>query len=612
MHTNVLILSLDRLLDEQNTYGGSGPTQFFIEANGFEVALKVDTYVFTDLYSIIYKRIGNYVTTASSFPYPQINFDGDIFVTPMNIMDYTFTEDGSSNVTVGGSGVRFLTESTINAGMRHGDFVSANKYSYFKWSSLLSSLTSGKLAKAYANYIVQKYYEPSVTTPAAASFYPETYLYNRGYSNLTSLKAYYPLPYTYDFCAVCNFDEFPFRIYYSESDDQERRRDYYRTIYVNNYRDIDGTYGPITDLFCNFNEMIVTTPILPLIIPTNTQVLNTQSDETVFLGNGSVFQIPAKPLRNADSAFGGNLHWTSRCSTEYGTFWMDGYSGRPFILDDKLNDLGLKGLRNYFQTEGKLNFLEQFKAKTTLDYPIKTITSPIGVGYMSVYDPRYKRIILTKKDYAIVPQYVNNLSYATDGPSTTPNSIWFDGIHFYSNNEAGAPTTIDFSHSEFFENHSFTVSYSFLTNSWVSWHSYLPHYMFADHSTFYTNEIWKHSFGPFQSFYGIKYDHILDLIVTNNPVQAMINDSFSYTSDTWLYSPVTTSYERQDDTFDRAIIYNSKQTSGDLNITDYSNNLFETSIPAGTLPVRRTDNKWKANTVRDHIIDPSLPVWDSS
>lgn len=140
---------------------------------------------------------------------------------------------------------------------------------------------------------------------------------NRSYNELGSITRYTALPANYDYCSSCE-GTYPYRIYYSESDDIERRKDAFLTILPNNYTDIDGNNGGIVDMFTNFNELIVNTPYTPYIIPTNVQVLNTEDQTNVFIGSGKVFQIPPKPLKNSDVAFGGINYWKSRVSTEYG------------------------------------------------------------------------------------------------------------------------------------------------------------------------------------------------------------------------------------------------------------------------------------------------------
>lgn len=212
--------------------------------------------------------------------------------------------------------------------------------------------------------------------------------------------------------------------------------DAFREILPNNYTDIDGTNGPITDMFVNFNQLYLTTPFATYKIPTNLQVLSTEDSESVYVGSGNVFSIPPKPLKTADGAFAGQRLWKSRVQTEYGTFFMDTDSFRPILFSDQLQDVSLNGLRNFFQNNAKLKFLDQFKLLTGQDYTNVSTVSPYGVGYISVYDPRHKRIIVHKKDYTIRPEFAQSFQVIPYEETQSeefeaPQTLWFDGDQFF-------------------------------------------------------------------------------------------------------------------------------------------------------------------------------------
>src|SRR5690606_36303495 len=72
---------------------------------------------------------------------------------------------------------------------------------------------------------------------------------------------------------------------------------------------------------------------------------------------------------------------------------------------------------------------------------------------------------------------------------------------------------IPFSDVTKFENKSWTFSYSFYSNSWSSWHSYMPLYYIYNQNDFYSfigdRNIWKHNVeGILHKFYGINFPFI--------------------------------------------------------------------------------------------------------
>lgn len=488
----------------------------------------------------------------------------------------------------------------MNAGLRHGG-TKDSKYTYFK--PLLSESLSGFVAADnIGRYLASKYYEE---VQDQGAFYAEHYAYNKAFDNIGSIKRYYPISVDYDFCSEC-LEEFPYRIYYSELDDIERRKDAYRQIRPNNYVDLDGANGPITDLFVNFNELYAATPHSLYNLPTNQQVLSTEDAESVYIGSGKVFQMSPRPMKSADNAFGGIELWKSRVLTEYGAFYMDTSSGRPVLLTNSLKDLSLEGMRTYFQKNAPLKFLDQFKLLTGQTYTNTSTVSDEGVGYISTYDPRFKRLIVHKKDYTFNPSAASMfILYTPEQVAaeefTPPSRLWSDGNKFYYGEDRvylGDPT--------YFQDRSFTISYSFLSQSWVSYHSYFPYYMFFDNNTFYSNDIYTHGVGPYQEYYGTKYDHFVDIILPLDLNEQKTFSSFNYVSDTWLYNSSYEAFTKSDKTYDKAIFYNSDQSSGFTYIV--SNPAPFTTVTAPSILAKRTDNKWKINDPRDNTISNVVPV----
>jgi hypothetical protein len=74
---------------------------------------------------------------------------------------------------------------------------------------------------------------------------------------------------------------------------------------------------------------------------------------------------------------------------------------------------------------------------------------------------------------------------------------------------------------------------------------------------------------------------------------------------------VTQHYRNVPITFNEAIFYNTKQSSGIRPLklkTDY----FEFDYDPLTILVDKTDNKYKVSNIRDIIVNEDEPIWDSS
>jgi hypothetical protein len=99
-----------------------------------------------------------------------------------------------------------------------------------------------------------------------------------------------------------------------------------------------------------------------------------------------------------------------------------------------------------------------------------------GIGLHGVYDSVYDRVIITKLDYA--PKSKN---------------ILYDPVEqsFYINNIVNGLTIrqdISLSDEEYFCNVSWTLSFNMNTNSWISFHSYLPNFYIAENNFFYSGQ----------------------------------------------------------------------------------------------------------------------------
>lgn len=582
--TPLTVLSFDRTLDEVAT---SADPEIFSQLS-FYGSLKADTDVFQNLSSIRYRRINSplYTPTSSSANL----YNGDVFVTYSQLQDLKWRQ--VSNLYAYCVFVNYITDDEINSEFRQGED-SQPQNNFFKWDFQNSH-------DRLRDYISHKYYEEIEDT---ALFYPERYLYNKSYSHINDLKSYFPLSHTYKYCSDCN-EYFPNRIYASEVDTKESTYDPYRTILINNYKDNTADEGPITDLFVNFSDLYFTTPQVIKKVPTRPQTINTDAD-TVYIGTGAQFSLPFQPLTSNTFAFGGQTSFRSRVSTEYGTFYVDTLSSRPILLNQSLNDVSLNGMRNFFQENGRLTLDEQFKERTGVSYPIQSSSHIDGVGFTTTYDPRFKRIIIHKKDYQINKNYVNSLTY---GVSTTPNTLYYDNGFFY-NDSSASPTRVYLDNPQFFTPKSFTISYSLIHNSWVSFHSYLPSYLFNTHKDFFSvsSKPYKHNSGAHQTFYTTKYDYILDVITPLDPLMGKQANNLFYTSSSYKVAdreyPTST-------TFDRAVFYNDTQSSGLLDLKPKT--LFDLDFNTSSAFVTKIDDYYRISNFRDRALDPTLPLWSSS
>lgn len=562
------------------------------------VAIKTDRDVYSNLFNITYKLVSPTVFTAQS-PSTALVKGGDSFVAELTATSTCFGESGGISFAENTQSV-IGVESPYSHYYRYSNDIDRGRYSFYTPPHKGQTVYD---IDAYLTYITSKFYKP---VAGIGFFYPENYELDRKYNYLQPLTTYLPVSPNYEFCNDCR-ETFPYRIYYSQADNSETRVDPSRIVKINNYRDLDGTTGPITDLFQAFDKLYVGTTNAIYLLPTRPQVLTTD-ENAVEIGTGEVLSLPPRKLTSPDYALGGIQNFKSRVNTEFGTFYVDTLSRRPILLTSSPNDLSTNGLKNFFQSDGKLFLDEQFKNVTSQKYPINVLTHPYGIGYTSTFCPRTKTLYIAKRDYGIKSDYLSNFAYTTTAPSAL--QLTFNGDVFRYNN--GLTTqTVTFDNTEFFFSKSFTLSYSFVTNSWISFHSFFPTYMMNDYQNYYTavyDDLYKHNQYPYLTYNGNKYPHVIDLVATANPSEIKYANNIYYLSKSSVRDPNdNTLFTDSNATFNSIIAYNSYQTTGQHNLV-LSTDPFDSSV-AGAILVNRVERKYRLSLLRDYSISNFQPIW---
>lgn len=390
---------------------------------------------------------------------------------------------------------------------------------------------------------------------------PVTYVLNADYNLNAKVREHYALPLSYDYCSSC-VESYPHRIYYSNQSFQEELTDNYVNFLPNNYRDIEGETGEITNIFRLNNNLFVHTREALWQLPRNYQERVT--DQIVsFIGTGSYFEIPPQKLVDDETGLSaGTTHKWASIKTPVGYFFVSANQGKIYQLG---GEGGLKPITNIGMSKW---FNENI---TNID---NNPSNPESTGYVSVYDSHNERVVFTKLDKV----------------------------------------------------KSWTISFSLLSNKWVSFHSYKPNIYLQSPNKFYSwkfnkdfknNKIWEHNIkGSYQTFYGKLEPHILEYISVNSPVVTKVWDYFQlntqaqkFINDVFVDDLYTT--------FNKGIFYNSRQCSGELTFITkdaelYDENYMESQIKnydENHIIIDRTERNWFVNDFRDIRIDYSAPIW---
>ncbi len=237
----------------------------------------------------------------------------------------------------------------------------------------------------------------------------EYYNVNPDYLRKNKEKIYYHLPLEYDCCSECQ-EDFPHRVHYSEQSYQEELSDNYRIFLPNNYRDLEGETGEVTNIFKIGNNLFIHTREAIWQIPRSYQERVT--DQIVsFIGTGSYFEIPPQKIIDDDTgSSAGCQHKWSTLKTPNGVFFISENQRKVYQFDgQQLKPISNIGIANWFQNNTKLKVDEQYYNSKKDLYPYRDNPSnPFGSGFISTYDTKKDRVIFTKKDFLLSDSVIGN------------------------------------------------------------------------------------------------------------------------------------------------------------------------------------------------------------
>lgn len=462
----------------------------------------------------------------------------------------------------------------------------------------------------------------------------EVYSMNPDYSRFNKEKSYIHLPTSYDCCYPEGIIErFPTRVWYSRQSFQEEKTDNYRAFLPNNYRDVEGENGEITDLYKIGNSLFIHTSEALWQLPQNNQE-RVNNELTTFIGTGEFFSIPPRKVLDDNLGSGGSNHKWATIKTKYGVFFVSEIENKVYLHSEGVKDLTVLGLRNWFENNLKSNLIQQFYDATGYELPVdNNPANGVGVGYLSCYDTRYERVLFTKRDFKVrdgMAFHVGSMEYTTtSSPSYTTVGYNPNTGRFHLGVGSGSqmvfyklPIERFEDYPQHFENKSWTLSYSLHTNTWVSYHSYLPNYYIHNQSNFYSfiydsNSIWKHNMeNNFQTFYGNRFSHILEFISVSNPLMTRIWEDIILLTNAKRWNSNTESFiDERYITHNKITLSNSRQCSGELDmiVKDLGNPqdyLFEqTTNNPGEITIDRNERNWSINNLRDCVVDYTTPFF---
>ena len=163
-------------------------------------------------------------------------------------------------------------------------------------------------------------------------------------------------------------------------------------------------------------------------------------------------------------------------------------------------------------------------------------------------------VYFAKRDFKVLSAWVDRMTWLED------DIFLIDGV-----------TRVTLGDSRYFDDASWTVSYDPKSKAWVSFHDWHPNMLLPSKNNFMSildNGIWKHNerTDSYCNFYGVNYPFEVELVTpTGQNVNTLKSVEYLMEVFRWDDEGVDR-FHVLDFNFDRAVVYNTEQISGDLRL----------------------------------------------
>jgi len=307
-----------------------------------------------------------------------------------------------------------------------------------------------------------------------------TYYYNVTFSKQNKENLFTNLPA--DWSDKLCFTYFPFRAIYSDiqSDDQDNRINNWLIYRAVSYYDFPQNYGKFISIDGVQDKAVLARFENKTLLYNNLLTIDTSNPQAAYIGNNRLFS-DAPPIDFADTDLG-FLGTQNKMLLKIpnGQVSVDAKRGQIFLIQGtKVQDISKygSGMSSFLKNQLPYKLLKYFpETKINLDGEVITVPGVnidnnfIGVGLHGVYDNGEDRLIISKLDYIPLSDEIKLNPYTQE---------------FYIG-EGVNSVIVDLTDPEYFCNKSWTLSFNFNTNSWISFHSYIPNYYVAENNFFYS------------------------------------------------------------------------------------------------------------------------------
>ena len=470
-----------------------------------------------------------------------------------------------------------------------GLFGVKNSYFYLANSSVRDFFVESDVLVDFrepGNSVWQQHYDHSSYTnlPAMFNMNPEIiargnyYAYDYSLSISKAFTQYFSQGflqsryYKPDVSQLC-YTHYPNRVVYSLPQQNSSAKDSWFMYLVNNYKDFKDRITSIktyakTGMFITFQNAS------PLVYQ-GVDTLETGLGTKITIGDGGLFANPPQNVTVADSEYeyGSSQNRYGVIATPAGMFYVSQNQGRIFSFDGGIKEISQAGMKWWFSLFLPTKLTDDFPNYPHTDNPVA------GIGVQGVYDNYNGVIYFCKKDYTL----------RKDLPAGTTVDYIESKDYFLVNGRS----KIELGDPLIFENASWTISYDPKSSYWISFHDWHPDLVLPAKQYFMTTKqgkMWKHNFlcNSYCNFYGVQQPFELEFpLVTGQSITTLKSIEYILECYKNISNNCVDQYHVLDFNFDKAVIYNTEQVSGYLNLNLFPKN---NVTLAGTYPKINTNS----------------------
>lgn len=321
-----------------------------------------------------------------------------------------------------------------------------------------------------------------------------TYYYNGSFSKQNTENFFSHIPANWEF-KTCEY-VYPFRAIFSDAQvaTADTTVNNWLTYRAGSFFDFPQNYGALTSLDGIDKGQVLARFENKSLLYNALYTTQTNTNGQIYLGQ-SLFSRQPPPLDYAETDLGyiGSQH-KFLLKIPPGQISIDAKRGQIFLLaGNSVKDLAApgSGMNRFFTDHLAFEILRYFP-NAMIDNNFN------GMGLHGVYDSKFNRMIITKLDYIPLK---DNIHYDEIKQEFYIRTELEDNNYF--------DTQVFLSDEDNFCNKSWTLSYSFISNSWLSFHSYLPNWYIGENNFFYSGK--KSCCSPFD------FEFIAGELVPNPP-----------------------------------------------------------------------------------------------